>query len=84
MDVLKRPGHLQRDPKLTFQIAGLAVLDRIAQVLANQELHHDERPSLLFAVIVNLDDVIVLNVAGHLRFQQEARFCLDIGAALRR
>ena len=38
----QRARHLQRDLELRLQVAGVAVLDGVAQVLAAQKLHHHE------------------------------------------
>jgi hypothetical protein len=57
-------------------------LDRSAQIAPDQKLHHHKRPALLFAVVVNADDVFVLDVACHTRFVEETLFGLRVRAAL--
>ena len=67
---------------LLVQIAGVAVLDGVAQILAAQKLHHHEGAMLVvFAEIVNAEDVVVGDVAGHARFGQKARLGFGILAA---
>ena len=69
---------------LSGDTADRARLDGVAQVLADKKFHHHERLAVLFAEIEDLDDVLVLDVAGHARFLQKARFRFRIGAALLR
>ena len=84
-DVLQRPRHLQRDLELVCRSPVLPVPDGVAQILAAQKLHHHERAMLfVFAEIVNAEDVVVREVAGHARFGQETRLDLFILAALLR
>ncbi len=73
VDVFRGARHLQRRLELALQIASVAVLDGVAQILAAQEFHHHERAMLfVFAEIVNAEDVVVGDVAGHARLGQKA------------
>ena len=80
--VLERAGDLQRQAQLAVQIAGPVGLDQAAQVLAPQVFHDHERPALVFAELVDPDDVVVADIAGHPRLLQEARFGFRILAGL--
>ena len=67
---------------LPRQIAGVAVAHGVAQIFAAQELHHHEGPvPLVFAEIVNAEDVVVGDAAGHARFGQKSLFDLGVLAA---
>ena len=53
-----------------------------AQVLAAQELHHHERPPVrIFPEIVDAQDIVVGDAAGHAGFGQKPRLHLGVGAA---
>ena len=84
VNVFERAGDIERDAQPVGHIAGMVVADGVAEVLAHQEFHHDERAALLFAVIVNADDVLVLDVAGHARFLKETRLGFGVLAGLGR
>ena len=57
----------------------MVVADGVAEILAHQELHHHVRAALLFAVIVNADDVVVDDVGGNPRLLEKSRAGLGIG-----
>ena len=60
-----------------LQVAGMAVADGAAQVLALQELHHHVQPVLFVAAeVVDADDVFVGEIAGRAGFGEEAGFGL--------
>ncbi len=73
VDEIEGAGDLQRDLQFAAQVAGVAVLDGVAQVFTLQELHHHEQALLgVGTEIVNADDVFVGYPGGGLRFGQEA------------
>ena len=67
---------------LSGMLPGCARFDGVTEILSDEELHHHERAAFFLAEIEDLDDVLVLDVAGHARFLEKARFGLGIGAAL--
>src|ERR1051326_7004136 len=79
VDILQRVSYLKGDPDLAFQIAGMAILDGVPQVLADQKFHHHVRALMfVFAEIVNPQDVIVYDVACHAGFGKKPGlgFCI--------
>src|SRR5579884_2927661 len=54
----------------------MALLDRFPEALAFQELHDDERPPLIFAEIINADNVLVRDIGSHSSLQEKA--CLGL------
>jgi hypothetical protein len=65
VDVFKRARQIERDAHLVSRVADRAVLDGVAEVLTLEELHHHKRAALsIFAEIVDVDDIVVRNVAG--------------------
>jgi hypothetical protein len=73
---------LQGDAELVREFAGLSRFDGVAEVLPYEELHHHEGPAFFFAEVEDLDDVLVLDVAGHASFLEKARFGFRVGASL--
>ncbi len=60
----------------------MPVAHGVAQVLAAQELHHHEGPVLVvFAEIVNPQNVVVRQAPGHPRFGQKSLFHVRILAS---
>src|SRR5262249_33442358 len=53
----------------------LAPLEQAAEILAAEQVHHDERRAgaLVHARVERADDVIALDAAGHARLEREAR-----------
>ena len=83
MDVFERSGDLQGDPQL------IRVARRSSPALMASRRSWPTRNSItmngravFLAEIEDLDDVLVLDIAGHTRFLEETRFGLRIGAAL--
>ena len=82
VDVCQRARHLRGDLQFVAQIAGVPVAQGVAQILAAQELHHHEGPVLIvFAEIVNAEDVVVGEAPGHARFGQKSLLDVAVLAA---
>src|ERR1022692_2384502 len=82
MDVLESARDLHRDLELLADATGTAAFDGMAKVLAIEEFHHHERVMLVvLAEIIDAEDVIVRDVAGHTGFGQETLFGFGVFAA---
>src|ERR1019366_376890 len=82
MNVFEGASDLEGDSQLVAELTRVAALDGVTEVFALEMLHHHERALLVvFAEIVNTEDVVVGDVAGHARLGQEAGLGFGILAA---
>src|SRR5207245_5741869 len=79
----ERTSGLGRDPRGLARRQSAAPLDDRGEVLAVDELHHDERTGLVLAVVIDRDDVRVVQRRGGLGLVPEPRSEVGIAAVLR-
>ncbi len=79
--ISQRARYLESDVKPGGNIAEMSQFNRLPQCLTLQEFHHHERAVLIvLAKIVDAENVVVRDVAGHAGFRQEPRFGVGVGA----
>jgi len=73
---------LDHQVELVFQGEGLPLGDHVLELLPVQELHDDEEPAVVFAQVVDRDDVGVAQRRAGLGLAVEARLQLVGGVAV--
>ena len=74
-EVLRAPqrlGRLREDDEHLLERDAPALVDAVAEVLADEELHHDVREPVVDPVVLHVDDVRALQQRGGLRLALEA------------
>jgi hypothetical protein len=74
MHVAKSSCDVASDPYALIEAACSTTTNGLTQILSPQVLHHDERVPLVFPVIENVDDILVLKLAGNPSFLEKSGF----------